>query len=87
MPLVHARDAAQAKIAAIGSVNPRAGGLVNQAIQIVKKTIARSLQWFVRDQIAFNRETVSAHRSGDRSAERTQPRAGFAAAQASEQAR
>jgi 2-polyprenyl-3-methyl-5-hydroxy-6-metoxy-1,4-benzoquinol methylase len=60
MPLVHARDAAQAKIAAIGSVNPRHGGVVNQAIQAVKKTIARSLQWFVRDQIAFNRETVSA---------------------------
>ncbi len=60
MPLVHARDAAQAKIAAIGSVNPRRGGLVNRAIQLVKKTVARSLQWFVRDQITFNRETVSA---------------------------
>ncbi|HEX4277269.1 MAG TPA: methyltransferase domain-containing protein [Bryobacteraceae bacterium] len=60
MPLVHARDAAQAKIAAIGSVNPRAGGAVNSAIQFFKKSIARSLQWFVRDQIAFNRETVSA---------------------------
>jgi 2-polyprenyl-3-methyl-5-hydroxy-6-metoxy-1,4-benzoquinol methylase len=60
MPVVHARDAAQAKIAAIGSVNPRAGGIVNRTIQFVKKTIARSLQWFVRDQIAFNRETVSA---------------------------
>jgi 2-polyprenyl-3-methyl-5-hydroxy-6-metoxy-1,4-benzoquinol methylase len=59
-PVVHARDAAQSKIAAIGSVNPRAGGLVNKAIQLVKKTIARALQWFVRDQIAFNRETVSA---------------------------
>lgn len=60
MPVVHARDAAQAKIAAIGSVNPRAGGLLNHAIQFVKKAIARSLQWFVRDQIIFNRETVSA---------------------------
>src|SRR5215472_3674648 len=60
MPLVHARDAAQAKIAAIGSVNPRAGGLANKAIQAIKKTIARSLQWFVRDQISFNRETVAA---------------------------
>jgi 2-polyprenyl-3-methyl-5-hydroxy-6-metoxy-1,4-benzoquinol methylase len=58
--VVHARDAAQAKIAAIGSVNPRAGGLANRAIQAVKKTIARALQWFVRDQIAFNRETVAA---------------------------
>lgn len=60
MPIVHARDAAQAKTAAIGSVNPRAGGPVNKAIQAVKKTIARALQWFVRDQIAFNRETVAA---------------------------
>lgn len=60
MPLVHARDAAQAKVAAIGGVNPRAGGVLNRAIQFVKKSIARSLQWFVRDQIAFNRETVGA---------------------------
>jgi len=60
MPLIHARDAAQSKIAAIGSVNPRAAGLLNRAIQSVKKTIARGLRWFVRDQIAFNRETVSA---------------------------
>jgi len=59
MPIVHARDAAQAKIAAIGSVNPRAGGAINSLIQFFKKTIARSLQWFVRDQIAFNREIVS----------------------------
>ena len=42
MPLVHARDAAQAKIASIGSVNPRAGGAVNRLIQLVKKTVARA---------------------------------------------
>jgi O-antigen chain-terminating methyltransferase len=60
MPVVHARDAAQAKMAAIGSVNPRAGGLINQIIQALKKAIARGLQWFVRDQVAFNRETVAA---------------------------
>jgi 2-polyprenyl-3-methyl-5-hydroxy-6-metoxy-1,4-benzoquinol methylase len=60
MPLVHARDAAQAKVAAIGAVNPRAGGLLNKAVQALKKTIARTLQWFVRDQIVFNRETISA---------------------------
>lgn len=60
MPIVHARDAAQAKIAAIGSVNPRSGGGLNSLIQFFKKTIARSLQWFVRDQIAFNGEIVSA---------------------------
>ena len=60
MPVVHARDAAQAKIAAIGSVNPRAGGLKNRLIQLVKRTIARALRWFVRDQVTFNRETISA---------------------------
>lgn len=60
MPLVHARDAAQAKIAAIGAVNPRAGGILNRVVQTVKKLIARSLQWFVRDQIVFNRETITA---------------------------
>lgn len=60
MPLIHARDAAQAKIAAIGSVNPRAGGPLNSAIQFCKRSIARALQWFVRDQISFNRETVAA---------------------------
>jgi 2-polyprenyl-3-methyl-5-hydroxy-6-metoxy-1,4-benzoquinol methylase len=60
MPVIHARDAAQAKIAAIGSVNPRAGGPLNQLIQAIKKTVARALQWFVRDQVAFNREAVSA---------------------------
>jgi O-antigen chain-terminating methyltransferase len=60
MALVHARDAAQAKVAAIGSVNPRAGGLLNRLVQAVKKLIARGLQWFVRDQIVFNRETLSA---------------------------
>ncbi|HVW10634.1 MAG TPA: class I SAM-dependent methyltransferase [Bryobacteraceae bacterium] len=60
MGIVHARDAAQAKVAAIGAVNPRAGGLVNKVVQTVKKTIARGLQWFVRDQIIFNRESVAA---------------------------
>lgn len=60
MPVVHARDAAMGKIAAIGSVNPRSGGVLNGIIQWFKKTIARSLQWFVRDQITFNREAVSA---------------------------
>ena len=38
MPLVHARDAAQAKIAAIGGVNPRPGGLANGLIQSAKKS-------------------------------------------------
>ena len=59
MPLAHARDAAEAKIAAIGSVNPRPPGLVNSLIQAAKGTIARGLGWFVRDQIVFNRETMA----------------------------
>jgi O-antigen chain-terminating methyltransferase len=59
MPIVHARDAAQAKMASIGSVNPRAGGLVNAVIQKVKRLIARSLNWLVRDQIVFNRGALA----------------------------
>jgi 2-polyprenyl-3-methyl-5-hydroxy-6-metoxy-1,4-benzoquinol methylase len=59
MPVVHARDAAQAKMASIGSVNPRRGGLVNNTIQSVKRTVARGLGWFVRDQIVFNRGALA----------------------------
>ncbi len=59
MPAVHARDAAQARIASIGSVNPRSGGLLNALFQAGKKLIARALGWFVRDQVVFNREAVS----------------------------
>lgn len=58
LPLVQARDAAEAKVAAIGSVNPRPSGPVNALIQIFKRTIARALGWFVRDQIVFNREVM-----------------------------
>ena len=59
LPLLHARDAAQSKVASIGSVNPRAGGLANRLIQTGKRTIARALAWFVRDQITFNRSVLS----------------------------
>ena len=59
MPLVRARDAAEAKVAAIGSVNPRPSGPLNALIQIFKRTIARALGWFVRDQIVFNREVMA----------------------------
>ena len=59
MPLVHARDAAEAKVAAIGSVNPRRAGPVNALIQAAKRAIARGLDWFVRDQVVFNRESVA----------------------------
>lgn len=57
-PLLHARDAAEAKVGAIGQVNPRPAGLVNSLIQSVKRTVARSLNWFVRDQIEFNRASM-----------------------------
>jgi len=59
MPLLHARDAAEAKVAAIGTVNPRAPGLKNSIIQRVKKTIARALDWHVREQVEFNRAAMS----------------------------
>ena len=41
MPLVQARDAAEAKVAAIGTVNPRPPGLKNSIAQSFKKLIAR----------------------------------------------
>jgi len=59
MPAVHARDAAEAKVAAIGRVNPRAGGPLNSAIQAVKKLVARALDWHVRDQVDFNRGVLN----------------------------
>jgi O-antigen chain-terminating methyltransferase len=60
MPVLQARDAAYGKVASIGSVNPRPGGLVNNLIQAVKRLIARSLNWLVRDQIEFNHAMVGA---------------------------
>ncbi len=57
-PVLEARDQAAAKVAAIGRVNPRPEGLVNNLIQGVKKQIARSLGWFVRDQVDFNHAMV-----------------------------
>jgi len=59
MPLVHARDAAEAKIAAIGTVNPRAPGFANSIIQSVKRLVARALDWHVREQIEFNRASMA----------------------------
>ncbi|MEP6961594.1 MAG: class I SAM-dependent methyltransferase [Acidobacteriota bacterium] len=59
MPLVHARDAAEAKVAAIGTVNPRAGGLANSLAQGVKRLIARALDWHVREQVEFNRASMA----------------------------
>jgi O-antigen chain-terminating methyltransferase len=59
MPLVHARDAAEAKIAAIGTVNPRPPGFVNSLVQSVKRLVARALDWHVREQIEFNRASMA----------------------------
>lgn len=59
MPLVHARDAAEGKVAAIGTVNPRAGGPLNWLIQQIKKMIARALDWHVREQVEFNRNVMA----------------------------
>src|SRR6476469_6846926 len=58
MPLVHARDAAEGKVAAIGTVNPRRGGLINALIQFAKRTVARALDWHIRDQVEFNRRVI-----------------------------
>lgn len=58
VPILHARDAAEGKVASIGSVNPRPPGLINNIIQSVKRNIARSLGWFVRDQVEFNRAAL-----------------------------
>ncbi|MEO5926010.1 MAG: methyltransferase domain-containing protein [Bryobacteraceae bacterium] len=55
MPLVHARDAADAKVAAIGTVNPRPGGVLNSLAQSAKRMISRALDWHVREQVEFNR--------------------------------
>ncbi|MBS1857236.1 MAG: class I SAM-dependent methyltransferase [Acidobacteria bacterium] len=59
MPLVHARDSALGKVAAIGTVNPRPGGLVNTLVQTWKKFVARALDWHVREQVEFNRKAVA----------------------------
>ena len=59
LPLVHARDAAMGKVAAIGTVNPRAGGPLNWAIQTWKRLLARVLDWHVREQVEFNRKIVA----------------------------
>jgi 2-polyprenyl-3-methyl-5-hydroxy-6-metoxy-1,4-benzoquinol methylase len=58
MPLVHARDAAEAKVAAIGTVNPRPPGFKNNIAQWLKRTVARALDWHIREQVEFNRATI-----------------------------
>jgi O-antigen chain-terminating methyltransferase len=59
LPLVHARDAAEAKVASIGTVNPRRGGPLNTLVQSIKKMVARALDWHVREQVEFNRHMMA----------------------------
>ncbi|MGA3027416.1 MAG: methyltransferase domain-containing protein [Bryobacteraceae bacterium] len=59
MPLLHARDAAEAKVASIGSVNPRPPGLKNSIGQALKRIVARALDWHVREQVEFNRGVIA----------------------------
>ena len=59
MALLHARDAAEAKVAAIGTVNPRPPGFKNNLIQRLKRFVARALDWHVREQVEFNRATMA----------------------------
>ena len=58
--ILQARDAAEAKVAAIGTVNPRPPGLLNYLAQKLKRAVARALDWHIREQIEFNRAAVSA---------------------------
>ncbi|MBK9167790.1 MAG: class I SAM-dependent methyltransferase [Bryobacterales bacterium] len=60
LPLLHARDAAQSKVASIGAVNPRPGGPVNALVQAGKRWISRALDWHVREQVNFNRHAIEA---------------------------
>ena len=59
LPLLHARDAAEAKVAAIGTVNPRPPGFVNSTAQFIKRLVSRALDWHVREQVEFNRAVMS----------------------------
>ena len=59
MPLAQARDAAFGKVAAIGTVNPRSGGVLNSLVQAWKRLVARVLDWHVREQVEFNRKSVA----------------------------
>ncbi|MBZ5609010.1 MAG: class I SAM-dependent methyltransferase [Acidobacteriia bacterium] len=59
LPLMHARDAAEGKVASIGTVNPRAPGFVNSVVQRVKRLAARALDWHVREQVEFNRAVIA----------------------------
>ena len=49
---------ARQSAAAIGTVNPRPPGFVNEVIQMVKEAAARMLEWQVRPQRDFNQSVV-----------------------------
>jgi len=54
-----ARDIAETKVAAIGVLNPRAPGLLNDVIQFFKRLATRALNWMFRGQIEFNRASTN----------------------------
>src|SRR5262249_33939234 len=58
LPLMHARDRAESKVAAICTGNPPPAGFGNSLIQSFKRGVARGLNWFIRDQIEFNRAAM-----------------------------
>ena len=60
LPVLHARDVAESKVAAIGTLNPRPPGALNTLIQSAKRLTARLLDWHVREQVEFNRAAVDA---------------------------
>ncbi len=60
IPAIQARDAVEGKVAAIGTVNPRPPGLLNDLAQSGKRAVARALDWHVREQVEFNRAVLSA---------------------------
>jgi len=53
--LAKKRETAQHWADLVGAVNPRPGGLHNQAIQAMKRSMARALRWYGRPQREFNR--------------------------------
>jgi 2-polyprenyl-3-methyl-5-hydroxy-6-metoxy-1,4-benzoquinol methylase len=57
--LLQARDAAEGKVASIGSVNPRPSGPLNSLVQGLKRLVARALDWHVREQVEFNRAVMA----------------------------
>ena len=57
--VLQARDAARSKVAAIGRVNPRRPGPFNDIVQLLKRLVARALDWHVREQVEFNRAAVA----------------------------